>query len=115
MKVLYVIEALGEGGTEMSLAELLPRLRAAGVDPVVVCLKSRGVEGVEHALAADGFDIRVLRPGGIAAQVRQLRAIVRAERPDLVHTMLWRANQVGRLATVRRVPLVTSLVNESYG
>lgn len=115
IRVLYVIEALGEGGTEMSLAELLRPLREAGVDPIVVCLKSRGAEGVEHALADDGFDIRVLRPGDLFAQVRQLRSIVKAERPDLVHTMLWRADQVGRLATLRRVPLVTSLVNESYG
>jgi glycosyltransferase involved in cell wall biosynthesis len=115
IRVLYVIEALGEGGTEMSLAELLPRLREAGVEPVVVCLKSRGDEGVEHGLAAAGFDIRVLRPGGMLDQVRQLRTIVKTERPELVHTMLWRANQVGRLATLRRVPLVTSLVNESYG
>jgi glycosyltransferase involved in cell wall biosynthesis len=115
MRVLYVIEALGEGGTEMSLAELLPGLRDAGVDPVVVCLKSRGDEGVEHSLVRRGFDVRVLEPGGMFAQVRQLQKIIRAERPGLVHTMLWRANQVGRLATLRRVPLVTSLVNESYG
>jgi glycosyltransferase involved in cell wall biosynthesis len=115
MRVLYVIEALGEGGTEMSLAELLPGLRDAGVEPVVVTLKSRGTEGVERALRADGFDIRVLEPGSVLAQARQLRTIVRAEQPALVHTMLWRANQVGRLANLRRVTLLTSLVNESYG
>jgi glycosyltransferase involved in cell wall biosynthesis len=115
LRVLYMIEALGEGGTEMSLAELLPELRAAGVDPIVVCLKSRGTEGVEHSLVANGFDVRVLEPGGMLAQVRLLRAILTAERPDIVHTMLWRANQVARLANLRRIPLVTSLVNESYG
>src|SRR5882724_11514294 len=103
IRVLYVIEALGEGGTEMSLAELLPKLRAGGVDAIIVCLKSRGTEGVEHQLVADGFDVRVLRAGSLFDQVRQLRAIIRAERPDLVHTMLWRANQVGRVATMRRV------------
>jgi glycosyltransferase involved in cell wall biosynthesis len=99
----------------MSLAELLPELRAAGVDPIVVCLKSRGAEGVEHSLVANGFDVRVLEPGRMLAQVRQLRAILTTERPDIVHTMLWRANQVARLANLRRIPLVTSLVNESYG
>ncbi|HEY5011816.1 MAG TPA: glycosyltransferase [Acidimicrobiia bacterium] len=115
LRVLYVIEALGEGGTEMSLAELLPELREAGIDPVVVCLKSRGAEGVEHSLVANGFDVRVLAPGGFLAQVRELRGIIVAVRPGVVHTMLWRANQIARLANLRRVPLLTSLVNESYG
>ena len=115
LRVLFVIEALGEGGTEMSLAELLPGLRDGCVVPIVVCLKSRGEEGVEHSLVRAGFDIRFLRPGSMLSQVRQLRAIIKAERPDLVHTMLWRANQIGRLANLRRHPLLTSLVNESYG
>jgi glycosyltransferase involved in cell wall biosynthesis len=115
IRVLYVIEALGEGGTEMSLAELLPALRDAGVAPIVVCLKSRGAEGVEHSLVGNGFDVRVLRPGSMLSQIRQLRKIIKAERPDVVHTMLWRANQVGRLANLRQITLLTSLVNESYG
>ncbi|HEX4490208.1 MAG TPA: glycosyltransferase family 4 protein [Acidimicrobiia bacterium] len=115
MRVLYVIEALGEGGTEMSLAQLLPGLRDVGVEPIVVALKSRGAEGVEHSLRADNFDIRVLEPGNLLAQARQLRTIIGAEDPALVHTMLWRANQVARLANLRRVTLLTSLVNESYG
>src|SRR5262245_13166497 len=65
VRVLYVIEALGEGGTEMSLAELLPGLRTRGVDPIIVTLKSRGEEGVERQLRSGGFDIRVLEQAGL--------------------------------------------------
>jgi glycosyltransferase involved in cell wall biosynthesis len=115
MRVLYVIDALGEGGTEMSLAQLLPGLREAGVEPTVVCLKSRGAEGVEQSVAQQGFDVRVLRAGSLPSQVRQLGSIVREVAPDLIHTMLYRSNVVGRLAGWRtRVPVVGSVVNTSY-
>ena len=115
MRVLYVIEALGEGGTEMSLAELLPGLRTRGVDPIIVTLKSRGEEGVERHLRSDGFDIRVLAQAGLFGRVRQLRSIIQAVHPTVVHTMLYRADQVGRLAAMGTgVPVLTSLVNVSY-
>ncbi len=115
MRVVYVIEALGEGGTEMSLAELLPGLRARGVVPTIVTLKSRGEEGVELQLRSDGFDIQVLAQAGLIGRVRQLRAIIQSVHPALIHTMLYRADQVGRLAAVGTgLPVVTSLVNVSY-
>ena len=49
-------------------------------------------------------------------QVRDLHRLLRQRRPDLVHTTLAGANAVGRAAaTLARVPVVTSLVNVSYG
>src|SRR5689334_21615217 len=47
VRALMVIEALGEGGTERSLADLLPPLVERGVEPVIATLRSRGDEGVE--------------------------------------------------------------------
>src|SRR5262249_45030660 len=96
-------------------AELLPGLRARGVDPTIVTLKSRGEEGVERQLRSHGFDIRVLAQAGLAGRVRQLRGIIQTIRPALIHTMLYRADQVGRLAALGTgVPVLTSLVNVSY-
>ena len=115
MRVLYVIDALGEGGTEMSLAEIVPRLAAAGVSPTITCLKSRGREGVQDRLTTQGFDVRVLRPGGLVAQVRQTAAVARAIDAELIHTMLYRSNVVGRLAgRLARTPVVSSIVNTNY-
>ena len=113
--ILYAIDALGEGGTELSLAELLPFVRDAGYRPVVATLKSRGREGVEDGLRAAGFELRQLPGPGTLRQVAALRRLVTAERPVLVHTMLYQATMVARLATAARsVPVLTSLVTLSY-
>jgi len=114
--VLYAIDALGERDVlEMSLAELVPPLAAAGISPTIVCLKSRGNEAVRNRLTAQGFDVRVLRPGGLASQVRQTADVARATDADLIHTALYRANIVGGLAgRVTRTPVVRSLVNTGY-
>lgn len=113
--ILYAIDALGEGGTELSLAELLPFVRDAGYRPIVATLKSRGPEGVEEGLRAAGFDLRPLPGRGALRQVAALRRLITAERPVLVHTMLYQATMVARLATAARsIPVLTSLVNLTY-
>jgi glycosyltransferase involved in cell wall biosynthesis len=46
----------------------------------------------------------------------ELRAMVRDERPDLVHTTLLFANLAGRIAArAARTPVVTTLANQDYG
>ena len=113
--ILYAIDALGEGGTELSLAELLPFVRDAGYHPVVATLKSRGREGVEDTLRGAGFDLRQLPGPGMLRQVAALRRLLTIERPLLVHTMLYKATMVARLAAApRSAPVLTSLVNLTY-
>ena len=113
LRVLVVIDALGEGGTERSLAELVPGLRGQGINISVAILKSRGEEGVEGRLRQDGVDIRVL-PSGFS-RFRALRLLVEELRPDIVHSMLFAADQTTRLASLGWSSVVlTSLVNTSY-
>lgn len=114
MKVLYVITSLGAGGAERSLAEMLPVLRENGVEPVVLSLYAR-VEGFEQEVRDAGFETRVVRGRHLASRVLEARALLRAERPAIVHTTLFDADLVGRLAAARaEVAVVTSLVNTSY-
>ena len=115
VRVLYVINGLGTGGSERSLAEMLPGLRAAGVEPVIACLFRR-TEGVHEAVEAQGFDVRLLPGPGWARRARALRRLVRATAPDLVHTAIFESDTLGRWAARRTaVPVLTSLVNTSYG
>jgi glycosyltransferase involved in cell wall biosynthesis len=113
LRVLHVIDGLGTGGAERSLAELVPGLRVAGIESVVACFHRR--EGVGQALEADGFDVRVHEGGGTLLRSRWLRALIRHERPDLVHATLLQASLAARLAAARTgVPVLVSLVSTSY-
>ena len=110
-----MINGLGTGGSERSLAEMLPRLREGGVEPVIACLFRR-TEGVHEAVEAQGFDVRLLPGPGWATRARALRRLVRAIGPDLVHTAIFESDILGRGAARRTsVPVLTSLVNTSYG
>lgn len=111
LRVLYVINSLGAGGAEHSLAEMLEPLRAGGVETVVACLAPAG-EGSEAAVAASGAPLHIL---GRRWPVGRLRRLIRAARADIVHTTLFEADVTGRLAAVGTgAAVLTSLVNTTY-
>lgn len=114
LKVLFVIDSLGRGGTERSVAELVPRLGQAGVAPVVVVFK-RQPQGFDRAVREKGVDVRVIEERGLVSRIRSVRRIVASERPDIIHTALFDANLIGRLAGVgSRAAVMSSLVNTPY-
>ena len=113
LKVLFVIEGMGTGGTERSVAELLPYLKTAGILPIVVCFHHR--EGVEQELIRQGFDLRFLSGKNTHQWFQQLRRILKSERPDVIHTALFRSDLVGRLAAIgTTIPVISSLVSTPY-
>jgi glycosyltransferase involved in cell wall biosynthesis len=114
VRVLFVITSLGAGGTERSTALLLPHLRDLGVEATVVCLVHRD-EGDERRVVEAGFDVRVLDARRFPGRVRALRGIIGELRPDVVHTAVFDADQVGRVAAAATdVPVLGSLVNTPY-
>jgi glycosyltransferase involved in cell wall biosynthesis len=114
VKLVYVINSLGSGGSEHSLAEMIPHYVAHGVHPTIVALRSKEV-GVESRLRAMGCDIRVLRNASLRGRALELRRILGEERAPLVHTTLFEADVVGRLAAAGTgVPVLSSLVNTAY-
>ena len=114
VKVVYVIEGLGTGGAERSLAETVGLLADRGVDATIVCLTARS-EGVHKEVVAQGAAVTVLRSTSWLMQVLELRQNLRTIRPDVVHTMLFKADIVGRLASVALpATVISSVVNVSY-
>ncbi|RIK75265.1 hypothetical protein DCC62_13735 [candidate division KSB1 bacterium] len=113
LKILFVIDSLGGGGTERSLAELLPFLIQAGFTPIIACFYHR--EGVESEVIRRGIDVRFLKGRGLFTWVKQLRHLIKIEQPDIVHTMLANANLAGRMAAIGSPTVViSSLVNTPY-
>lgn len=114
LTVLHVVERLGgSGGAEMSLAALLPELEARGVHNIVLPLDGRSWP--DHgSLRHAGIEILASSGAGLTEQIRGVRRAVRSFQPDLVHSCLWRADLVARLACYGIAPVLVSLVNTQY-
>jgi glycosyltransferase involved in cell wall biosynthesis len=114
MKILFVINGLGTGGAERSLTEMLPAFIRAGLEPTVVCINRRDL-GVQDPTRALGIDVQFLNGSGWIPRVRELRSLVRTIQPDLVHTTIFDADVLGRVAAAGTgAPVITSLVNTTY-
>ncbi|MEO6122946.1 MAG: glycosyltransferase family 4 protein [Ilumatobacteraceae bacterium] len=114
MKVLVVLNSLAPGGTEQSTVLLAPELRKLGVDIAIVTLK-RADHELDVIAEASGTRVIRLRPGNPLQQIRELRRLIRSENPHIVHTALFEADQLGRVAALGTgVPVVSSMVNTPY-
>jgi len=110
MKVLHLINTLSAGGAELHLLTLCRHLKRQGIEVAIGCLKEKipGSRSLRADFESEGFRVvdfqahdrysfRFLRP---------LAALVKSERPDVVHTHLPRADFA--FAAVR--PLFASIV-----
>ena len=114
LDVLFVIDGLGAGGAERSLAELLGPLVERGHRPVIARFHDRGT-GVEVEVRAAGHEVVAVPGRGALTRARMLRRLMRERRPDLVHSTLFAANLATRLALAgSSTPLLTSLVSTNY-
>lgn len=113
MRSVHVINGLGPGGAEQSLAEIVRNLPDYGVRPTVACFQHQA-EGVEQLLVRAGVDVRFLEDPRPAGRVRELRRLIGSVGADVVHTTIFEADVLGRLAAWRVAPVLTSIVNPSY-
>lgn len=112
--VCYAIDSVaGGGGAERALVAMAPMYAQDGIALDIVYLKDK--PGLQDELAAAGARLFLIT-GSSRQQIAKLTHLLRDRRPDLIHTTLAQSNLVGRAAgTLARVPVVTSLVNVSYG
>jgi glycosyltransferase involved in cell wall biosynthesis len=89
----------------------------AEIESRVVTVFSRGDYWKEQ-IANLGVGITSLQCSGfsdIFGGVRRLRRELKADRPDVIHTHLWTANVIGRIAgRLSGVPVVSSIHNPEY-
>lgn len=100
MKILHIIVGLGVGGAETALKRLIDS--HAGnrqFQHSVVSLTTTGEIG--DALRASGVKVQSLEMRGlwdIPLALWRLRELIRAHRPDIVHTWMYHADLMGGLA-----------------
>jgi glycosyltransferase involved in cell wall biosynthesis len=112
IRVLHVINGLGTGGAERSLAEMLPLLDDLGIRSEIACLSVKP-EGVHGQLEGEGRPIHVVGTQPVTA-ARRIRHYVRSG-TDVVHTTIFEADVIGRLAAAGLpARVLTSLVNTTY-
>jgi glycosyltransferase involved in cell wall biosynthesis len=104
--VLQLVLSLSPGGTERLVVELCRHLRGR-IDMVVCCLDERGAWAAE--LDAVGVPVVTLgrQPGFHPGLARQIAAVIRTHRIDVVHCHHYTPYVYGLLASlITRVPLV---------
>lgn len=124
IEVLHLIETLGLGGAEMTLYTLLKYLDPSRVRSRVVTFFS--MDGSHDRLRThfvplvESMGIPVTSLGArrvreFPSAIQRLRQELQASRPDLVHTQLFAANIVGRVAgRLARVPVVSTIQSLDY-
>ena len=115
LKILFVIDGLWVGGTERSLADMLPYLVKSDIDPLIACLRRCGDEGVENEVLRRGFNVHFLSGKNLFAKAQNLRKLIQGTKPHIVHTALTNANLTGRIAAMGLpVAVISSLINTPY-
>ena len=115
-KILFLIDSLAVGGAEISILEVIKNLQQCSS---VVCVVYQGEHSLKAEFEAAGaklyfFDIK--KRFGFGEGVRELRKILKMEKPNLVHTTLFKSEIIGRIAVPSsKIPLVGSLISDTYG
>lgn len=117
MKVLHLIESLGSGGAERLLYTNLKHLDSELLENSVTTVFQKG-EFWKEPIESLGVSVLSLNCSSIRnvgrGLIRFLGAVKRSK-PDLIHTHLWTANIIGRIAgRIAGVPVISSIHNPEY-
>jgi len=115
--IVHLIEALGSGGAERLLYTNLKRLDRSRFQSEVITVFPNATHWKEpiqelgvNVTSLDCQNLRDLPRG-----VRRLRRLLQSSRPDLIHTHLWAANVIGRVAgRLSRTPVISSIHNPDH-
>ena len=115
--VAHVIETLGPGGAERLLYTNLKHLDPQRITNTVITVYPHATHWVEpiRELGIPVVNLNCRGPRDIPKGINRLRNWLRANRPDLIHSHLWAANIISRLAgRLTGVPVVSSVHNPDH-
>lgn len=115
MKVLYIIDTINGSGAERSLVEIA--LNFDNITPVFVHIYKGDM--LKDMLIAEGikvYSLNITEKYAYSKAVKQLEAIYAGEKPDIIHSTLYRSDMIARKMKSKfpEIPLVGSFVNNSY-
>jgi glycosyltransferase involved in cell wall biosynthesis len=114
MNVLHVITSMGRGGAEKLASDLLPKLKEKGCNVRLVSLTKN--LAFAPKLKANDIDVDCLYFNGtiydfgkIIKASRKLREIIKAEKPDIVHSHIYMADILTWIATPTGIKLISTV------
>ena len=117
LRIVHLIETLSPGGAERLLHTNLKHLDKERFSHTVLTVFARN-EHWRAPLESLGARVASLNCHGYRdalSGVRRMRGWLRRERPHLLHTHLWAANVIGRIAgRLTGVPVVSSIHGADY-
>jgi glycosyltransferase involved in cell wall biosynthesis len=117
LHVAHLIENLGPGGAERLLYTNLKHFDPQRVRSTVITVYPHATHWVEPitelGVPVVSLDCRNTRD--IPKGIKRLRAWLQTNRPDLVHSHLWAANIIGRIAgRITNIPVISSVHNPDH-
>ena len=115
--VAHVIETLGPGGAERLLYTNLKHFDPERIVSTVITVYSHATHWVEpiRELGVNVVSLDCRSARDIPKGVNRLRNWLRANRPDLIHSHLWAANIISRVAgRLAGVPVISSVHNPDH-
>ena len=117
LHVVHLIEALGPGGAERLLYTNLKHFDPSRVRSTVFTVYARANHWLQP-IQELGVPVLSLDGGGprsLPSAIKKFSGWLRASRPDVIHSHLWGANVVARVAgRLAGVPVVSSVHNPDY-
>ena len=117
LHVVHLIEGLGPGGAERLLHTNLEHLDPQYVRSTVCTVFPHATHWVEpiRQLGIPVFSLNCQSTKSLPGGIARFRSWLRGNKPDLVHSHLWAANIVGRIAgRLSGVPVVSSVHNPDH-
>lgn len=117
LHIVHLIEALGPGGAERLLYTNLKHFEREHIRSTVFTVYSNATHWVEpiRQLGVTVESLNCKGLGDLPAGVAQLRSWLRRNQTDLIHTHLWAANIIGRVAgRLAGVPVISSIHNPDH-
>lgn len=117
LHVVHLIEDLGPGGAERLLYTNLKNFDPERIRSTVITVYSNATHWLEPIteLGVPVVPLNCTSVRDIPKGVRTLRRWLRANRPDLIHSHLWAANIIGRVAgRLTGTPVISSVHNPDH-
>jgi L-malate glycosyltransferase len=117
LHVVHLIEALGPGGAERLLYTNLKHFDAEQVRSTVITVYPHATHWLEpiKALGVPTVCLNCNTPRDVPRGVRMLRSWLRENKPDVIHTHLWAANMIGRIAgRLTKTAVISSVHNPDH-